>query len=135
MGKKRQSNPKKGLEKWIRETNENDSFSRHSYRQEDQFLQWEENKLHFQKLEQELRTLKLGNENFKQDIELRRQHANKVFSFLIGWAIFVACILVMAATPWLRFSNAVLITLLGTTTLQIIGIYLIVANYIFPKQK
>ena len=101
MGKKRKSNPQKGLEKWMQETEKNESFSRHSYRQEDQFLQWEENKLHFQKLEQELHTLKLGNENFKQDIELRRQHANKVFSFLVAWAIFVASILILTATPWL----------------------------------
>ncbi|MFZ6843565.1 hypothetical protein [Undibacterium sp. RuTC16W] len=72
----------------------------------------------------------------EQIIEARKTYADKVFSLVRIWLIVVGSILIgQGFNRYVGFelSDKVLITLIGGTTLNVIGIFTIVANFLFPK--
>lgn len=55
-----------------------------------------------------------------------------IFGIVIGWLWAVRQLLVLPAAE--RPTDAVLITALGTTTVNVLGLLYIVARYLFPQQ-
>lgn len=75
----------------------------------------------------------LNLKNQEQDIQLRKKFSTSIFVYLICWSGFVALFLTLAALNSLRASDPVLIALITTSLTQVIAIFLIVVNYIFPR--
>lgn len=74
-----------------------------------------------------------------QDLELARRqrarYAGWTFWLVLGWVAFVALLLIFQefchGPHFHRLSEGVLITLISTTTVNLIGTFVIVLNYIF----
>ena len=92
---------------------------------------------------QELRRLELENaaregENAgdDQDRQQRKEFADKIFDFVRNYMLFVCVVLFLKGiTSQFYISDAVIITLLGTTTANVIGILIIVVTYLFSRKK
>lgn len=82
----------------------------------------------------------------KQDIKLRKRYSKKIDFLVVIWVIFIAWILVSAGlkTIFLPFmppdclrpfslDNSVLIALISGASINIIGLMVIVARYLFPS--
>ena len=70
-----------------------------------------------------------------QDIEERKAYASKIFKLICSWIGGVFFILVMSGFQLhFKLSDSVLIALVGGTTASVIGIFVVVANYLFPKR-
>lgn len=73
--------------------------------------------------------------NRKQNREARRKYSIWIFWLLVGYLVVVFSILSLSACKCVCFelSDSVLITLLTTTTANVIGIFIIVVKYLFSK--
>ena len=73
-----------------------------------------------------------------QDRSERKTYAGRIFRLLIVWLAVVGSILLLHGfSPFTRFNNlsdAVLMTLIGSTTASVVGIFVIVAKYLFPQR-
>ena len=71
-----------------------------------------------------------------QDRAERAKYANRIY-WLVVWYLVVAGYFVflhgLEREPF-RFTDDVLMMLLGTTTASVLGLFVIVANYLFPKR-
>lgn len=77
------------------------------------------------------------NKGDAQDREQRKQFAEKIFSFVCMYMGAVMFVLLSSGAQWVDFhlSDQVIITLITTTTANIIGVLLIVVHYLFRKKK
>jgi hypothetical protein len=83
--------------------------------------------------ENELKKLEVQSK--AQDIAMRKEYADKTYLFVCIYMCFVFFIIFLACSPsTFQMSDGVLITLLGTTTVNVIGLFAIVMNYLFPKK-
>jgi hypothetical protein len=73
-----------------------------------------------------------------QDIAERKTYANRIFWLLVGWlsGVFTLLMLQGVLSPWRWFNldKAVLIAAIGGTTVNVIGIFIVVARYLFPRR-
>ena len=70
----------------------------------------------------------------KQDRKERKVYANLTFSLITMWLTFILIIFVAIGKRLLVYSDTVIVTLLSTTTINVIGLFLIVARYLFPPK-
>lgn len=70
-----------------------------------------------------------------QDRDQRKDFANKIFTVTARYLIFVCFIVFLTGLKCLEYNDAVLITFLSTTTINIIGLFVIVARYLFPAKR
>jgi hypothetical protein len=96
---------------------------------------------------EEIRKAMLENDDTKQNIELREKYANKIFWLIVSWTIFVFALLLfeglhigrefigdkLIRTYKLDWDVEVVITIIGTTITQILGLMLIVLKYLFKN--
>ena len=78
----------------------------------------------------------LVNRQLEQDITERKKYANRSFWLVVGWIVAIFAIIVLqgfSAKTGFSISDTVLMTLIGGTTINILGIFIVVANYLFPK--
>lgn len=77
------------------------------------------------------------NRGDSQDRNQRKEFAEHIFSFVSIYMFFVFLILFLSGTETTNFnlSDNVLITLLGTTTANVIGILIIVVTYLFSRKR
>ena len=66
-----------------------------------------------------------------QNIQERKKYAHYLFWLICGWMTFVAFLLIGCGIEYWKFSDAILITLLTTTTANILGLFIFVAKYLF----
>lgn len=94
--------------------------------------------------EQELRKLqlendarKVENESESQNKQQRKDFAERIYSFASIYMLGVFLMLFISGTETTNFrlSDNVLITLLRTTTANVIGILVIVVTYLFSRKK
>lgn len=85
---------------------------------------------------------KVAIEGRQQDIKERKTYAGRIFWLVVAWLVFVGCILIAhgARWPWTQYlgftlPDAVLIALITTTTGGVVGILLIVVQYLFPRRS
>ncbi|GGB08107.1 hypothetical protein [Puia dinghuensis] len=71
----------------------------------------------------------------KGDNTARKTHNILIFIMVFFWLVAVISILILVGMGKLVLSDKVLITLLSTTSVNIIGLLVIVANYLFNKSK
>jgi hypothetical protein len=87
--------------------------------------------------EQKLRRQKLENDNLEQDKKQRKRYARAVFQLICLW-LFGLFVLVFfqgnEARNGFHLSDKVLITLITGTTANVLGIFWVVMNYLFPKR-
>ena len=91
----------------------------------------------YERREKEL-TLKLKDEQLqgqKQDREQRRQFAEKIFWVVVAYLAAVIIIVILNGFKVLCTSDPVHITLLGTTTANVITLLVIVAKYLFHAKE
>lgn len=66
---------------------------------------------------------------------LRNEYVPKLFNLIVIWLLFVAFCVLATGFGLMRLSDAVLIAFITTTTATVIALFVIVANWLFPKQK
>lgn len=71
----------------------------------------------------------------KQNTELRKKYAKGIFIFLVVWSCLIFLILFLNAGHYIQISDSVMITLLTSTTVNIIGLFLVVVKYFFPPNQ
>ncbi len=67
--------------------------------------------------------------------ELRDEYIPKLFRMMIFWLILVGVCVLTVGLKWLWLNDAVLIALITTTTATVLGIFIIVAKWLFPSPK
>ncbi len=75
----------------------------------------------------ELRTL-------KEDIGHRKTYSQSIFNLVRVWLIAVFGAIALDGAGWIEISDGVLIALIGGTTINVVGLFAIVARYFFPKR-
>ncbi|OUN97749.1 hypothetical protein [Bacteroides clarus] len=72
-----------------------------------------------------------------QDREQRKEFAIKIYHFLCFYLSSVLFLVILSATPLIKFelTEGIIITLLTTTTANIIGIFILVVKYLFATRK
>ena len=73
--------------------------------------------------------------NFSQNVTARRRYSYRIFLTTSLWLTSVISILIAVGLKKLFLSDAVLIALLGTTTVNVLGFFVIVIQYLFNKDK
>lgn len=83
----------------------------------------------------ERKAIKEANKGRRQDRKERKRYANKIFEFLCIYMFFVCLLLFLSGNTSSSFqlSDPVLLTILGTTTTNVLGTFYFVANYLFPR--
>lgn len=75
----------------------------------------------------------------KLDIEQRKEFADKIFKLIVWWLIAIFSVLLLQGfggrIGWAALSDGVMLALIGGTTANVLGIFAIVANYIFRKPQ
>ncbi len=78
---------------------------------------------------------KLVNLQLEQDLTERKKYAGRIFWLIVGWIVAIFAVVGLQGFSYFGFSisDNVLITLIGGTTINVLGIFIVVANYLFPK--
>ena len=79
---------------------------------------------------------------WQQDLEARKKYAKDVFKLVVSWLLAVLVVVLLdgfaleyAAFPLgFDLSDKVMMTLLGGTTVNVLGILAIVVRYLFPTR-
>jgi len=84
----------------------------------------------------EVRRRELEAKSLEQDIEERKKYANKIFWLICVWLTVVLVIMTVNGATRVAFtlSDSVLIALISGVSVNIIALFAIVANYLFPKR-
>jgi hypothetical protein len=71
-----------------------------------------------------------------QDIAERKKYATSFFILSCIWLLLVAAILLFQgfALAHFRLGEPVMLAAIGATTVNVLGILYVVANYLFPKK-
>jgi hypothetical protein len=80
-----------------------------------------------------IRSQRLLNDIIEQDKNERKDYANVLFTMTTIWLFLVLGIFISVGRGVLVYSDSVIITLLSTTTANVVGLVIIVANYLFKK--
>jgi hypothetical protein len=81
--------------------------------------------------DEDLRGKKLANDGIMQDMGERKEYTHKIFVLICMWLVLVGIVLIASGNGNLHYSDSVLITLLTTTTANVIGLFVFVAKYLF----
>lgn len=77
-------------------------------------------------------------QSLQQDIEERRKYAHRIFNLVSLWLWIVALVILLHGFGnnhgLFKLSDSILVTIVGGTTINVLGLFAIVANYLFPKQ-
>jgi hypothetical protein len=72
----------------------------------------------------------------QQDIAERKKYAGRTYWLVVVWLAMIGLIVLCQGFTLLGFglTSGVLITLIGSTTGSVVGIFLIVTRYLFPRR-
>tara|TARA_Y100001960_G_scaffold132604_1_gene140786 strand:- start:232 stop:666 length:435 start_codon:yes stop_codon:yes gene_type:complete len=68
-----------------------------------------------------------------QNLRQRKKYANKIYIMLCIWSIFVSSIILLKGGGFIYLSDNIIITLMTTVFLEIIGLFILVAKYLFKE--
>ncbi len=71
----------------------------------------------------------------EKNVNQRTYISWSIFGVMIAWLVFVIVVVILAGANVLHLSDSVLMTLLATTTTNIIGMWAIILRYLFPNNK
>jgi hypothetical protein len=85
----------------------------------------------------ELDHQKLLNNELQENIERRGNWGERVFWLLVGWLLSVVGVVLCQGFVYKGFhlDNSVIIAFIATTTVDVLSLGYIVANYLFQKNK
>ena len=96
----------------------------------------QEGKIHeLEKQSLELQLLKAQIRKFEDDNTGRREFSRSIFTVTVIWMFLVFMVVIQCANGKWHLSDSVLIALITTTTANVIGVFIIVANYLFNREK
>ena len=85
--------------------------------------------------QQDLEAKKIQNQIERQDMEQRKEYADRIFSMTSIYLFFVLLFLFLdGSSARFNLGDTVLVTLLGTTTSTVLGALYFVAKYLFTKK-
>lgn len=103
---------------------------------EEEEKELKEGRIHeLEKAALELQLLKAQIKKFEDDNEGRREFSRNIFAVTVVWMFLVLMVVILCANGKWHLSDSVLIALITTTTATVIGIFIIVANYLFNRDK
>ena len=73
----------------------------------------------------------------KQDIRERKKYARKIFKLICWWVaglLLLVCLSSWSSWTYFRTPTSLLLALVGSTTLNVLGLFYIVAHYLFPDR-
>lgn len=117
-----------------------DEKAREDLKREEDFLfqqKVKNDRLETQKKRIQLKRLNAELKSYQTDIDLRKKFSWAIFIFLSIWiAAILTFVLFIGFGEYTCFvlSDSVSITLLGSTTVSVIGIFMVVAKYFFPQR-
>jgi cation transport ATPase len=85
-------------------------------------------------LKAQVNKLELKNKRYKDNTELRRGLVI-LFTITINAWLFAVFLILLTNTNTLKLSDSVLITLLTTTTIQVLGMMYVILKNLFPSVK
>lgn len=94
------------------------------------------------KLELENDRLKIANERLNNELlesqelhSIRKTYTGRLFGLIVGWLIFVLVYVALTATlrPYFNLSDGVLIAFITSTTVSVLGLFVLVAKWLFPN--
>ena len=74
--------------------------------------------------------------DLQQDRGQRKRYSDRLFWLVVVWLAVIGAIVLLHgfhAIPF-QLSTTVLATLIGSTTASVLGLFAIVANYLFPRR-
>lgn len=85
----------------------------------------------------ENKKLRLFNKSLKKDIKNRERYAKYLFALICVWLFLVLSLVFLSGCSKVQFqlSDSVLMFLLGTTTLNVVGLFWIVTSYLFQQKQ
>ena len=69
----------------------------------------------------------------RQDRKERKRYAQRIFVFISVWCAGIFVLIVLNGFGCLKFETSVLITLITTTTANILTLFLLVTKYLFHR--
>jgi uncharacterized membrane protein YhdT len=74
-----------------------------------------------------------------QDIDERKKYAHRTFCLISTWLVAVYILILLegfAGLPrsWFNLDKTVLLTVVGSTTASVLGIFIVVMHYLFPTK-
>jgi len=80
---------------------------------------------------------RLNNQSLRDDISSRKDFAYKLFGLAVAWlfAVYWMVLLNGGGFVQLEISDNVILAMIGSTTVNVLGLFYIVANYLFPTKK
>lgn len=94
----------------------------------------ESKSVEIQKLNVELEMLREKVRDSRLSRKQRKDYADKVFKLLTLWMFFVGAIVIgKSCRSYDGLSDPVLMTLMGTTTATVVGLFTVVLMYLFPS--
>ena len=75
----------------------------------------------------------------KADRQLRTEYSNKLFRLICAWLGGMGALYILtglgAACGWFKIPAAAITTLLGGTTIGVVGLFAVVARYLFSEKR
>lgn len=73
-------------------------------------------------------------DSLKQERKLRKGFAIWATVVVSGWLLFIGFVVFSVGKSWLIYSDGVLMTLLATTTVNVIALSVVIAKGLFPDK-
>src|SRR5713226_1052614 len=67
--------------------------------------------------------------------DLRKEYLPKLFYLVCGWLIVVVLLVLATSLRWIVLSDSVLIAFITSTTVSVIGLFLIAGRWLYPQGK
>lgn len=86
--------------------------------------------------EEEKHLYEVHTRGLEQDIQERKDYAKKIYKLTLGWFIGLALVLVLHGwrdVTHFDLSERIILALITSTTIEVIGVFVIVAKYLFPS--
>ena len=113
-----------------------DQSARDSVEAEELYLEREAYEVEIERAQEENEQLKQQNEDLRQDRSQRKLFSILLFGLVAAWLVAVMIVIGFegASETTFNLSDIVLTTLIGTTTASVLGLFLVVARYLFPPR-
>ena len=75
-------------------------------------------------------------EDVRQDRAERRKYSGRIFGLVVAYLVVVGLLVLLAGLDQVPFGlpASVLMVLIGSTAVSMVGLFAIVANYLFPQR-
>ena len=65
--------------------------------------------------------------------DLRKAYLPRLFWMIVSWLIVVVLFVLAASIKWITLSDSVLIAFITSTTVSVLGLFIVAARWLFPQ--